>query len=60
VRVLTNAGYGLTVRTPGNPVWIADQGISITHVNPPAFLDPKGVSRGPQATPYEIAPLGWG
>jgi len=60
VRILTNTGYELTVRTPSNPVWIADQGISVSHVNPPAFLDPKGVSLGKQATPYEIAPLGWG
>ncbi|HEX8675536.1 MAG TPA: hypothetical protein VF710_26830 [Longimicrobium sp.] len=60
VRILTRAGYGLTVRTPRNPVWIADLGISVSHLNPPAFLDPKGVSLAKQTTPYEIAPLGWG
>jgi hypothetical protein len=60
VRILTNAGYELTVVTPGNPVWIADLGISVSHVNPPAFFDPNGFTRGKQATPFEIAPLGWG
>ncbi|HEX8212493.1 MAG TPA: hypothetical protein VF584_20115 [Longimicrobium sp.] len=60
VRILTNTGYELTVRTPRNPVWINDLGISVSHVNPPAFLDPRGVSLGKQATPYEIAPIGWG
>ena len=62
VRILTIADYRLTVLSPSLRLWVAEQGISITHENPPAFLDPGGLNltRTGQPTPYEIAPLGWG
>jgi hypothetical protein len=62
VRILTKAEYRLTVLSPSLRLWVAEQGISITHVNPPAFLDPGGLNltRAGHPTPFEIAPLGWG
>ncbi|HLL81069.1 MAG TPA: hypothetical protein VK420_00405 [Longimicrobium sp.] len=62
VRILMNAGYRLTVLSPSLRLWVAELGISIKHENPPAFLDPRGLTltRTNQPTPFEIAPLGWG
>lgn len=63
VRMLTRdpkTAYRLTVLTPKDPVWIAEDKVVVKHVTPPPFLDPGGISVAPQPTPYEIAPLGWG
>lgn len=60
VRVLKDSKYTLTTRTPEHAVWIADLGIKITNTNAPAFLPRIGIAIKQRATPFEIAPLGWG